>query len=210
MTEPPALLTDVPLVLPEDEEPFVVRIGTDDRESLELGGVRYRRARERCVLDIPYGGDGVGLRASMVADPSGIFVYANAGAFPPEMWPLLAESGDSVPVLAAGATGRPVQLTDGRATVGVRVLPGNEKVPVTTTLVAFGTDVADGDLLGLARMAAVPVIAAALIALTEYRAAMGKVPEVEVPTSDGSVPLPTLLDLAEGMARALGWSAAAG
>ncbi|MCC6832580.1 MAG: hypothetical protein IT200_14655 [Thermoleophilia bacterium] len=201
------LLTDVPLVLPEDEEPFVIRIGTDERDALEAGGVRYRRASERCVLDVPYGGDGVGLRASMVADPAGIFVYANAGAFPPEMWPLLAGAADAVPVLAAGAAGRPVQLTDGRATVGVRVLPGNEKVPFTTALVAFGTDVADGDLLGLARTAAVPVIGAALLALTEYRSVMGRVPDVEVPTGDGSVPLATLLDLAGGMARALGWSA---
>jgi len=201
------LLTDVPLVLPEDEEPFVIRIGTDDRDALEAGGVRYRRAGERCVVDVPYGGDGVGLRASMVADPSGIFVYANAGAFPPEMWPLLTGATDAVPVLAAGADGQPVQLTDGRATVGVRVLPGNERVPFTTTLVAFGTDVAAGDLLGLARMAAVPVIGAALLALTEYRSVMGRVPDVEVPTGDGSVPLATLLDLAGGMARALGWSA---
>lgn len=208
MTDRP-LLTDVPLVLPEDEEPFVVRIGTDDREALEAGGVRYRRARERCVLDIPFGGDGVGLRASMVADPSGIFVYANAGSFPPEMWPLLTDVGNELPVLAAGATGRAVGMTDGTARLAVRVLPGNDTVPVTTTLVAFGPEIADGELLDLARSAAIPVIAAALHALTEYRSIMGRVPDVAIPTADGSVPLEALLDLATAMSRALGWSPAA-
>lgn len=205
MTGPPQL-TDVPLVLPEEEEPFVIRIGPDDRESLEYEGIRFRRARERCVMDIPYGGEGVGLRASMVADASGLFVYADAGALPPELWPVIGQAGmGELPVLTAGATGRPVQMTDGTTAVGVRVMPGNDRVPVTTTLIVFGPDFEPEQTLNLARMAAVPVIGAALHALTEYRTAMGNIPDVEVPTSDGSVPLDALLDLAGGMSRALGW-----
>jgi hypothetical protein len=201
------MLTDVPLVLPEDEEPFVVRIGHDEREFLALEGVRYRRARERCVLDIPVGDDGVGLRASVVADPSGVFVYANAGTFPSEVWSVLAQGGlDGLPVLTAGAAGRPVTMSDGSVSVAVRVLPGNDRVPVTTTLLAFGPDIADGELLGLARMAAVPVIATALHALVEYRGAMGEVPDVAVPTGDGTVPLAALLELAGSLARTLGWA----
>ena len=198
----------VPAVVDDDELPFVLGLAADPRPCLDVDGVQLRRGVDRCVID--YLLDPLRLRAVLLEGEDGnCYLAANCGPILNEWWPLLVrENGNPIrPWLTAGVTGRPRTMRLDAASLAVAVAPPGPLVDSTMAAVGLRGPLSTETIersLGLAP----PVIRAALQVLVEYRSLVGEVPDVDVQTAAGSLPLVDMLQLAEAAAGAISWEPA--
>lgn len=199
-------LSSIPLVLDEEEMPFVLGFAHDERPWLEFAGAEIRRSTNHCSIDYPL--DAGWLRARVTVGSDGnCYVAANVGPILNEWWPMLQQAaGDSVarPLLSAGGSGTTVTFRDEEHLVPVSILPPGDEVGSTFAIVATAGGLTDENLL-FARIVVLAVIKAALLTLVEYRSLVDPVPDIEVGIDGGTIPLDAMLDLAALAAPAIAW-----
>jgi len=196
----------LPAVLDDDEVPFVLGFAPDPRPAVEIGGARYRRGPTSYQVEWPVGELWLRTFGGMVgAGRAGIM--ASAGPILAEWWPLLTDAGPDParPYLSAGLTRQVVEVpvVGEPSSIPVRVVPSGPDQPQTTALANCDGTLADEVTLLVLHVASIPVARVALHLLVEYRELVGAVPDVDVATSGGSVPLADLLEVAEQLATAL-------
>jgi len=195
----------VPHVLDDDEVPFVLGFAPDPRPFLEIDGVQYRRASDRCLID--YDLAPLRLRALLLhIDDGNVYLLANAGPLFNEWWPLLQRDLDNPlrPYLSAGAARKPVTMSINGGSVGVTVTQPSPELNMTVLVVGIGPGMTDDHLL-LGTVLALPVIKAALSTLVEYRSLVGDVPDVDIQTGETTLALDDMLTSAAHAADAIAW-----
>lgn len=196
-------LRDVPMVLEDEEMPFVVGLSEDRRRALSMGGMRYRRGRDRLAIEVEAGGPW--LRALLVAQ-NGCYLMASAGPLLNEWWPLLqkGDAGADRPFLSAGVNSRPLTMRADGVDLRVLVVPPSEFVDDTTAVLGLGRHL-DDETLQLASHVVLAVMKVALSLVVEYRTLLTAVPDVDVQAGATSVPLASLLDFAATAREAILW-----
>lgn len=201
---------DIPNVLPDDEDPFVIRWVSDRRRFIEFESVRYRRSDSRIVLDLPLSDEALGLRGSITWSDDATYLAVNGGPMLHEWWPVVASAPPSPerPFLSAGARGTPVVMELGEHQIPVRVIPSNDTVTSTLTAVGLHAGGTTPTTLSVAGTLLPAVAKAALATLQEYRTLVPTVPDIDVESSGHTAPLRQLLDAAAEIADSIGWNVA--
>jgi hypothetical protein len=196
---------NMPMTLDPDEMPFVLGWGTDRRRSLRAEGGNYRRGPDRFVLEIPVTGT---LRAQALGWLAGddCMVVACLGTLFNDWWPLLQSSpADATrPVLSAAARDKAVTMSREDVTLRLNVFMTPEPELLTVGTKLHGGFTAENVLL--IRYMAVPVIKAALLAISEYVSLASPIPEAQIVQRRG-VPgtLADVVDAAKSVADSIDW-----
>lgn len=199
--------SNFPKVLDDDAVEFVLRFEPDPRPALAVGGAAYRRGSERYVIEWPL--DSLRLRAAVSSTDTECFVSASIGGILNEWWPLLMRSkpDSKRPLLSAAASSRVVRFTEPAQQLPLQVafLRGGDDPPATCAFTKFTGAMTQENML-LAHVVSLGVIKAALLMLVEYRTLQATVPAVNITTEGTSLPLPTLIEVAEAATSAISWT----
>jgi hypothetical protein len=202
----PALtFSAMPLVVDDEEVPFVLGMTPDPRPALEIGGARYRRGAVNYQIEWLIGGRSLRILGTMAA-PNQSAVFASAGPLLNEWWPLLRQAGyeSSRPYLSAGVVRRAIDVPmPGLAPVQVQILPAADDFPQTVAVFG-GAGTLDDELTLLAlHTPSLAVARAALQLMIEYRSLIDELPDTDLVISGATVPLKNLLTMAKEVADAL-------
>jgi hypothetical protein len=203
-------LDAIPLVLDDDEVPFVLGIGSDARPGLSFRDAEYRRGSNRVIVSWKVGS--ARLQAIVINADGVSYLIASAGPILNEWWPLLRREGGNParPLLTAAVAGEAQSFKTADLSITVSILPPSPEFSMTTAV--LGIERAAGltdNCLVVAHMYSLGVIKAALLVLGEYRSLLASVPDMTVEAGFGALPLAVLLDAAAEAAAAIAWRHAA-
>jgi hypothetical protein len=196
----------IPHVLDDDEMPFVIGFRADSRRCLQIGNAEFRRGSDRCIIAWPF--DSLRLQALVMEQSGNSYVMASVGPIFNEWWPLLQREGGNRtrPLLSAAAARRPLTFAGGGLSIDVGIIPPTRDSNVISAVSGIEGRLADQTLL-LAHAESLGVIKAALLSLGEYRTLVDPVPDVHGEQEGGAtLPLSTVLDVAQEAANAIAWN----
>ena len=194
----------IPRVLGEDEVPFVLGFVPDSRRYLEYGGAQFRRGIDRCSIDWRL--DYIGLRAVVIESAGNSYLMASAGPLLNDWWPILEREGGNRtrPLLSAAVARRSVTFRSGSLSVDVGISPPGPGVNTVNAVAGWEGGLTDNCLL-FAHATSLGVIKAALLLLGEHSTLFNPVPDVHIEVDGATVPLATLLQVADEAVNAIAW-----